>query len=326
MKVWRYMELERIQHLLNEGRLLLAHLIYFTEKRDGSCLAVWRKFETGKIARLKELVYRKKFWKLMVSSRNQEEAEQDIRNAFLHSGDEVNVIRFLMDNPYHTVFGELLRTGKDGKPALSPTRIELHEKDEYIVFDIFDGTHFLNYQQVHQICFHYGMKCVRLFGEGRFVTMEALYNYRDEMLKLCKEEKREGVVLKAFTNEGEPMYAKEKLDTAKSRGQPKLEKGRPVYPSLPLSEAMGAVDKAYADLGDGFSIKSKAMPLVALYIKKEMEKHMCSAPEYDFYRLYCDYCKDHHIEQKEDKHIVMQVKVTSENRVIAFFKRVLNRK
>jgi hypothetical protein len=324
MKPWRYMELEKVQHLPNEGRVLLGHYIYWTEKRDGSCLAVWRKFETGKIARLKEFIYRRKFYNLMVSSRNQETAEKSIRNDLNCSGDLPNVLQFLMDNPCHTIFGELLRQG------LSPTRMENHgNKVEYIIFDIFDGSHYLNYQQVHQICFHYEMKCVRLFGEGKFTSMESLYNYRDEMLELCRKEKREGVVLKAFTNECEPLYAKEKLDTATSRGQPKLEKGRPIYPPLPLSETMGAVDKAYADLGADFSIKRRAMPIVASYISKEMEKHMCSAPEYNFYQLYCDYCKDHHIEQaivaSNEQEEQKESKPKNENKIIAFFKR-FNRK
>ena len=46
-KEWRYMELEKIQHLLNEGRVLLGRYIYWTEKRDGSCLAIWMKEEEG---------------------------------------------------------------------------------------------------------------------------------------------------------------------------------------------------------------------------------------------------------------------------------------
>jgi hypothetical protein len=315
-KIWRYMELEKIQHLPNEGRVLLGHYIYWTEKRDGSCLAVWRKFDTGIIARLKEFVYKRKFWNLMISSRNRETAEKSIRNDLNRSGDLPNVTQFLMDNPYHVVFGELLRQG------LSPTRIEDHgEKVEYVIFDIFDGSHFMSYQQVHQICFHYEMKCVELFGEGKFTSMESLYDYRDKMLELCKELKREGVVLKVFTNEGEPLYAKEKLDTATPRGHPKLENGKPIYPPLPLSEAMGAVDKAYADLGVEFAIKNKAMPLVASYIKQEMEKHMCTIPEYNFYRLYCDYCKDHNIEQKEMVH-EMKLVPKKENRIVAFFRRL----
>jgi hypothetical protein len=322
MKVWRYMELEKIQHLPNEGRVLLGHYIYWTEKRDGSCLAIWMKPITGLKTSLRKIFHKPIIRYLVVSSRNREKAEDSITRDFQYSKERQAILEYLIENPTHTVFGELLRKG------LSPTRIENHIETEYIVFDIFDGNHFLNYQQIHQICFHYGMKCVQLFGEGRFTSMESLYNYRDEMLELCKKEHREGVVLKTLTAEGNPLYAKEKLDTAKSRGQPKLEKGRPVYPPLPLSEAMGAVDKAYADLGEKFSIKRDAMPVVATYIKKEMEKHMCSAPEYDFYRLYCDYCQDHHIEQKETNTIVKKIVEAEykENRIVAFFRRLRNRK
>lgn len=55
------------------------------------------------------------------------------------------------------------------------------------------------------------------------------------------------------------------------------------------------LDKAYADLGTDFSYKGRAMPVVARYIQKEMEKHLCSKPEINFYSLYIQYCKDHHI-------------------------------
>jgi hypothetical protein len=293
-KIWRYLELEKIQHLPNRGRELLGRYLYFTEKRDGSCLAVYLKLKS-RFKRiliklnLKRTVGALKWHTLSVSSRNMESAEKSICNDFYTCGEAGAVLSYLKDNPTHIVFGEILRKG------ISPTRIEDHEKVEFIVFDIYDGTCFLGYQQVHQFCFHYGMKCVRLFGEGRFTSTESLYEYRDQMLEICKQEKREGVVLKTFNDEGKPLYAKEKLDTATPRGQPKLEKGRPQYPPLPLSEAMGAVDKVYADLGQAFGEKAKAMPLVARYIQEEMKKHLCGQPEYDFYRLYCDYCKDHNI-------------------------------
>lgn len=316
MKTWRYMDLEKIQHLLNEGRVLLGKYIYFQEKRDGSCLAVWMKEKKGLKASLRKLLHKEPIRYLTTSSRNMKQAESSIVTDFIRLEECPRISEYLEENPTRIVFGELLRQG------LSPTRIEKHEKTEFIIFDIFDGTRFLGCQQVNQECFHYKMKCVRLFGEGRFTSMKSLYKYRDEMLELCKKECREGVVLKTFTNEGEPLYAKEKLDTATPRGHPKIEKGKPIYPPLPLSEAMGAVDKVYADMGTDFAIKQKAMPIVASYIKKEMEKHMCSSPEHDFYSLYCDYCKDHNIQQtiitssKEEK-----LKLKKENRIVAFFRK-----
>jgi hypothetical protein len=295
------MELNKISYLWHEGRELLGKYIYFTEKRDGSCLAIWLK-PLSRIRRLWNKILRKKAdnvpnpykWQIMVSSRNQETAENDIRMAFHKCKDSTPILTYLNDNPNHVVFGELLRVG------LSPTRMENHEKVEFIVFDISDGNHFLNYQQIHQFCYHYGAKCVELFGEGRFTSMESLLNYRDEMLEICMEQNREGVVLKAFYEDGKPLYAKEKLDTATPRGHPKIEKGKPQQSSLPMSEVLGAVDKAYADLGTkDFSDKKKAMPIVAKYIQEEMKKHICSAPEMNFYSVYRLYCKDHNIEVKE---------------------------
>lgn len=283
------MELEKIARLPNRGRELLGMHIYFTEKRDGSCLAIWLKEETGKIAALKRFFRKPLRRTLTVSSRNMETAEKGITKDFIDCDESPRVLEYLMDNKTHIVFGELLRLG------ISPTRIENHEKVEFFVFDIFDGTQFLSFQQVHQFCYHYGMKCVELYGEGRFTSVKSLLDYRDKMLELCKSDQREGVVLKTLTKEGKPLYAKEKLDIATPRGHPKIEHGKPEYPPLPLSEAMGAVDKAYADLGEVFGDKSKAMPLVARYIQEEMRKHQCSSPEFNFFNLYCQYCEEHNI-------------------------------
>jgi len=292
-KVWRYMELSKILHLRNEGRELLGKHLYFTEKRDGSCLSVWLKEETGKIASLKRFFRRKLRRTLTISSRNMVKAEGKITKDFRDGDESPRVTEYLMDTNTHIVFGEILRKG------LSPTRIENHEKVEFIVFDIFDGKQFLNFQQVHQFCYHYKMKCVRLFGEGQFASMGSLTSYVLDMLKICEDESREGVVIKTSQKDNKPLYAKEKLDIARSRGKPKLERGQPELPPLPFSEAIGAVDKAYADLGEDFSDKNKAMPLVARYIQVEMKKHICSKPEIDFYGLYIQYCKDHDIKLVE---------------------------
>jgi len=334
-KKWRYMELSKILHLRNEGRELLGKHLYFTEKRDGSCLAVWLKL-LPRWKRILNKILRKRFdnipdpckYQVMVSSRNMEMAQYSIRADFRRCEDSVPVLIYLNEHPTHIVFGELLRKG------LSPTRIEDHKKVEFIVFDIFDTMKwyktnklfgFKAYQQIHQECYHYNMKCVKLFGEGRFMSMESLLKYRDKMLIICEQENREGVVIKTFQEGNKPLYCKEKLDIARSRGQPKLERGQPELPPLPFSEAVGAVDKAYADLGEDFSDKRKAMPMVARYIQHEMEKHICSKPELNFYFLYREYCKDHNI-KVEEKSRPVRVKRQKKQSLIQKIKRWLRRK
>jgi len=288
-KKWRYMELNKIIQQRYGGREFLGKWIYWTEKRDGSCVAVWMKQKKKFLQCLRIIEY-----ETTVSSRNQEKADRGITGDFFGSSECVHVIEYLKDNPTHLVFGELLRLG------LSPTRIEDHKEIEFIVFDIFDGKKFLNYTQVHQQCYHYKMKCVELFGEGRFTTIESFLKYRDEMLKICKKAGREGVVLKTFVDD-KPLYAKEKLDTATPRHSAKIERGQPKYPKLPDSEAQGAVDKAYADLGKKFADKGVAMPLIAKYIQEEMKKHKCSAPAMNFFYYYTKYAEDRGITIKDGK-------------------------
>jgi hypothetical protein len=92
--------------LRNEGRELLGKYIYFTEKRDGSCLAIWLKL-LPKWKRLFNKILRRKFanlpdpckWEVMISSRNREYAEKSIKADFLRSGDNVPVLAYLNDNP-----------------------------------------------------------------------------------------------------------------------------------------------------------------------------------------------------------------------------------
>jgi hypothetical protein len=243
--------------------ILLGHEIFWQEKRDGSNMGVYLDDE-GKV---------------QLRSRNMEKASEDIYAAFHRTEEASKLIELLVDlrDKWHqecVIFGELLKKGK------SPTRTELHDKDEFIVFDIWSNGNFVPYVLVHQYCYQYKLPIVELYGTSRHVTMESLLKFRDEMLKTAKKNGREGVVGKTFEKMGKFKYFKEKLDLPQLEKKPRhIEDGEPQLPPLPESEILGALDKVRVDIGEeSFGDTAKAMPLFASYVADECRKHNCSNP------------------------------------------------
>jgi hypothetical protein len=114
--------------------------------------------------------------------------------------------------------------------------------------------------------------------------------FRDQILKTTVELHREGSVGK-FVDGSEWIYFKEKNDTPKYEKVPRAEdpeNARILLPALPESEVMGALEKAYADLGIDFFYIRPAMKLFAEYVSVEQKKHNCSKPE----RKLIDYYKE----------------------------------
>jgi len=70
-------------------------------------------------------------------------------------------------------------------------------------------------------------------------------------------------------------------------------------PPLPDSEALGAVAKAHADLGESFADKRVAMPLIAKYISEEQDKHLCSKPANNLFSYYQKYLEGEVIKESE---------------------------
>lgn len=277
----RYMELCRIAQLYPAPQILLGKEIWWTEKRDGSNLRI--SLVDGEV---------------VISSRNRYQASGQFQEAFHRTPESKGVIQFLKDhngfNPNPAcnfdfkpqVFGEMLTKGK------SPTGIEMHDEEEFVVFDIFDtkANRFLTYTQVHQHCFHYGIPMVECYLVSRHIRMDDLLKTRDEVLKICEANGREGTVLKTFNGE-KHIYAKEKLDTLPiDRIPKKIHKGKPNLPPLPESEILGAINKVHVDLGEKIHDVKIAMPMVARYIAKEADKHKCSNPKsmFKYYQQYLE--------------------------------------
>ena len=276
----RYPELSSLVHLLPGPQVMLGHPIHWTEKRDGSNLRIaWL---DGKLA---------------IGTRNQEEASEQFQEYFKGTLQAAGVEQFLREHSGEppsaaadfrfdpVVFGELLIKGR------SPARVEIHDKNEFVVFDIWDSLNnrFLPYTVVYQHCYHFDLPCVECWAYTQHTNLDTLFALRDDMLVKAKEMGREGVVLKAFDGD-QYLYAKEKLDIPII---PRIERevGHLQLPCLPDSEVLGAINKAHADLGDAFTDKAQAMPLIARYVVIEQEKHMCSKPVrslFAYYQMYLE--------------------------------------
>jgi len=283
----KYPHLERIYNLKPNPWILLGQEIFWTEKRDGSNLGAYLK-DDGTLG---------------LRTRNMDEASDGFKTAFQKSDQAENTVELLQDasnwgNEY-VIFGEMLTPGK------SPTRIEVHEKNEFIVFDIWDTKHnqFMNYNATHQQCYHFDLPIVELYGTCNVVTVETLYDFKDQMLAKALECGREGVVGKAWGetayNHGDSAgcsclitYFKEKHDLPKLERLPRAdEEGLITLPLLPDSEIFGAIEKVRTDIGDKFNDVRVAMPLVAKYVAEECKKHNSQSPG-NLYLYYQQRLKD----------------------------------
>lgn len=276
-KRFEYPGLDKIIRLYPGPQILLGKIIYWTAKYDGSNMSVWVDDE-GEVR---------------ISSRHQDTASQDLQTAMHRTYEWSPVQVLVLENPTWFVFGELLQKGR------SPTRINIYDEAQYIIFDIYDPNfiakdigRFMNPTQVHQICHHYGIPSQEILAWSQHTTLESLYEYKDGILKRCKRRRKmklEGTVLKAYDSM-RGIYAKEKLDTPKFEKIPhKLDKGSVQLPPLPDSEVLGAVDKAFVDLGlERFKLKGVAMPLIAKYVAEERKKHLCSKPRLNLYQVYLE--------------------------------------
>jgi hypothetical protein len=277
----KYPHLERIYNLKPNPEILLGQEIFWTEKRDGSNIGAYLT-EEG----------------VQLRSRNQDKASEDFYKAF-NSSEQADYILELLQDAYnwgneYVIFGEMLTVGK------SPTRIEIHDKNEFVVFDIWDckNSRFMNYNGIYQHCHHFGLPIVELYGTCNVCTVDALYAFKDEMLLKAKECGREGCVGKAWGetpfNRGEGAgcsrfitYFKEKNDLPALEKIPRSEvPGFVVLPDLPDSEIYGAIEKVRTDIGDEkFRNIRDAMPLIARYVGEECKKHNSTAPK-NLHRYY----------------------------------------
>lgn len=281
-RIWKYGGLDKIHRIYPSPANVLGREIWWTIKYDGSCLCIWTL--DGEI---------------VISSRKQMHAVSDIRNSLLRTKEWPKIQRLLADNPPTLyLFGELQIKGK------SPTKIEYHKIDRFVGFDMkLDVTtdeaelmgiqsyqKFLPLPLTYATYSGYKIPVAKVWLQSTHADLDSLYEKNQEVLELARRRRREGAVAKTIDG----MYRWKIKPEYKHRNVRKKDRDLgPQLPSLPESEAFGAVDKAFQSLGlEQFQDKRKAMPLVAQFIQEEMAKHNNSMPPRNFYAYYMSYLED----------------------------------
>lgn len=277
---YSYPKFSYIRNIRPNPAVLLGHTIYWTEKRDGSCLGVSTNSDTDT---------------LMIRSRHREHAANDLVASFMDTGVEDSVRELIAHlREWHVdpvVFGELMKPGK------SPARFEIHAQPEFAVFDIYDAIteKFLSYPQVYSKCFQNDVPVVELYGRSVHNSLDSLYDYRDTMLDKSTQHGREGVVGKVWDKPDDLrvcghadgyIYFKEKRDAIKIPLHVDDNPRSPQLPPLPESEIISAIAGVKDEMGDDFYDVSIAMPKVANVLRQESVKHCCSPVQnmFNYYR------------------------------------------
>jgi hypothetical protein len=254
---------------------IIGKTIYWEIKRDGTNLKVFLD-AAGQIN---------------VGTRGMTYAEPGTRNKFMAMPVQTTIYRALQDayacNVDLVIFGELLMKGK------SPARFELHEQDEFLVFDIWNDTikEWMRADKRHDYCMRYGIPevdtCAITYGWMNY-DLNKILQERDAFLVQMKERGYEGVVGKVYLG-AYVNFFKEKNE--KPPRVKNVATDQDQTPELPDSEIYGAIDKAKADLGTSQFLDIKfAMPVIAKYVAHECEKHGCKCTRKlsSFYKKVCE--------------------------------------
>lgn len=280
MRWKRYVELEPVKRLKNEGREFLGNVLCVTEKRDGSNISMWLQ---------KTPVEGESGWGIdvKISSHNLENADEKLIERFKSTPEYTKAIDLLNDECYYgkeyILYGELLYT-------TSPTRIEPRRKHlHWILFDIYDTreAHFLTYNEIYQKAYHFKIPIVRLLDEFTPLSLKDVEVKAEEWLKWCKRHRREGIVLKCYGNQ---TFAKEKIDLPKKPKLDKPQKNEIQYPPMPEERILRALQHAYDELGsdEAWGDRARAMPVIARHFEAEAKEHLFSTPK-NMYNIYCSY-------------------------------------
>lgn len=270
----KYPDLDYPAQLPKGYKSLVGRMIFVEEKRDGSNIAIWFDDYNEDV---------------VISSRRQKIAHPKLQEQVKATEDYWKIRKFVIENPNTIVYAESIPKG------YTPTKIEPpHDKPELVVFDILALGGFLNPIDLSSICRKYGFSMVRVIEIITPKTVDEIKEAEKEWHKWCIENKREGVVGKAFSltaltiedRSRNWIYFKSKPPMFKGmeRAVKKSKKHKtPTAPPLPAEKIMRAINNCfYAEFQgnlEQFKDKKRAMPLVAKYVAVEAREHGYGMPK-----------------------------------------------
>ena len=175
-------------------------------------------------------------------------------------------------------FIELMTVGK------SPTRVQTHEVNSFVCFDILDISTglFLSPQSMEYLCRQFGVPTSAVVWKAAPASLHDISVNTGVALSYAEELGYEGVVAKCVIDEKVIMFKdktdilREKLRTAK---EPKEPRDTERLPDLDDRDVNGAISKVYDEIGaESMRSPKIAMPLVAAQIVAEAKKHGRSPP------------------------------------------------
>lgn len=272
----------RIDQLLFYGHELLGHEIEWLEKRDGQNVPLyWSEFDN----------------RVHIGSRNFPDAEEAIQETVRSCKEWPNFERYVREHPYNIVYVENIMAGP------GPTKIERPKKNPSMVliaiYDTRNNT-YMRYNLMHQTATHNKLPIVRIVDRTMPATIDDLEEDKLRMLKWCKQHHREGVVGRAYANEGNKwegsmLLFKEKIDLPKRSKTLERLHVNPSYPAMEHDETMRAINDALNEVirtGGNPRNNADAMPVVAKWLRTQAEEHYKSVPK-NMFAMYLDFCKRH---------------------------------
>ena len=270
-----WLKYPKMNSILKEKELtpFLKTPLYFEVKRDGSNIS---------------LQWDKENKEIIIYSRNGRISDKKLEERVRSTIESIlpNLIKLWKNLPEEILYGEFIHKGK------SPAGFEYHDSTDYLIFDIWDTEEkdFVPPSLKYLLLKAYKLPYIEPLSVISVNTVEELLDMRNKILQEAIKQGYEGVVIKCVDQLGNYRLFKEKAESKIIRKLRPKDK-EPVLPMLPVSEIMGAVDKAYWELGDDkFRDKKVALPKIAKLVKEEAIKHECTAPRniYPYYLKYLE--------------------------------------
>jgi hypothetical protein len=229
---------------------------------------------------------------LQIRTSNLPKISEDLRQRFLKLPYAQNIKELLTElnedypEDYCVLFGEFMLRGK------SPKKVAFREGDSFKAFDLYIGAlkripPLVQWKSFEVTCDDHKIPRVELVEITTVYTFDELMEVRERLLAKSRENQWEGVVGKVWiTNEFGSFtnIVKEKPVIEEIRNPDNPEDN---LPDLPESEITGALEKTLGEIGiDKFCDAKIAMPIIAIKIKEQCEKHGCRKPGKRTFELY----------------------------------------